>query len=107
MPQKFFPIQIFGYVQKSVDFHCRRTLSAGTASASSRNPLCGVFRHVLFPLESPPSVPINEGRALHDVESFKRQHTQQVEDARILREDMLSVGLVIAVPKSSMRPRRA
>ena len=24
-------------------------LSAGTASASSRKPLCGVFRHVLFP----------------------------------------------------------
>src|SRR5699024_6856193 len=48
-----------GCVQQTVDFHCRRTLSAGTASASSRNPLCGVFRLVLFPLESPPSIAIN------------------------------------------------
>src|SRR5690625_1805110 len=30
-------------------FRCVPLLSAGTASASSRNPLCGVFRHVLFP----------------------------------------------------------
>jgi len=30
-------------------FRCGPLLSAGTASASSRNPLCGVFRHVLFP----------------------------------------------------------
>jgi len=28
-------------------FRCGPLLSAGTASASSRNPLCGVFRHVL------------------------------------------------------------
>src|SRR5690625_2255797 len=35
-----------GCVQQTVDFHCRRTLSAGTASATSRNPLCGVFRLV-------------------------------------------------------------
>src|SRR5699024_391711 len=33
-------------------FRCGPLLSAGTASASSRNPLCGVFRHVLFPQES-------------------------------------------------------
>src|SRR5699024_318471 len=30
-------------------------LSAGTALASSRKPLCGVFGHALFPQESPPS----------------------------------------------------
>src|SRR5690625_4933559 len=30
-------------------FRCGPLLSADTASASSRNPLCGVFRHVLFP----------------------------------------------------------
>src|SRR5699024_8310497 len=30
-----------------VVFRCGPLLSAGTASASSRNPLCGVFRHVL------------------------------------------------------------
>jgi len=29
-----------------------KLLSAGTASASSRKPLCGVFGHVLFPQES-------------------------------------------------------
>src|SRR5699024_12589212 len=28
-------------------FRCGPLLSAGTASASSRNPLCGGFRHVL------------------------------------------------------------
>jgi len=33
-------------------FRCGPLLSAGTASASSRNPLCGGFRHVLFPQES-------------------------------------------------------
>src|SRR5699024_1464595 len=33
-------------------FRCGPLLAAGTASASSRNPLCGVFRHVLFPQES-------------------------------------------------------
>src|SRR5699024_8918582 len=33
-------------------FRCGPLLSAGTASASSRNPLCVVFRHVLFPQES-------------------------------------------------------
>src|SRR5699024_2217258 len=33
-------------------FRCGPLLSAGTASASSRSPLCGVFRHVLFPQES-------------------------------------------------------
>src|SRR5699024_6871391 len=40
------------------DFHCRRTLSAGTASASSlaKFARCGVFGHVLFPQESPPYV---------------------------------------------------
>src|SRR5699024_11748946 len=38
--------------------HCRRTLSAGTASASSlaKFARCGVFGHVLFPQESPPYV---------------------------------------------------
>src|SRR5699024_12388732 len=56
-------------------------------SRPSLEQLCGVFRHVLFPLESPPSVPINEGSALHDVESFKRQRTQQLEYARLLREE--------------------
>src|SRR5699024_11014459 len=35
-----------------VVFRCGPLLSAGTASASSRSPLCGVFRHVLFPQES-------------------------------------------------------
>src|SRR5690625_4575102 len=30
-------------------FRCGSLLSAGTASASSRNPLCGVFRKPLFP----------------------------------------------------------
>src|SRR5699024_11095092 len=33
-------------------FRCGPLLSAGTASASSRNTLCGGFRHVLFPQES-------------------------------------------------------
>src|SRR5699024_4311785 len=34
---------------RRVVFRCGPMLSAGTASASSRKPLCGVFRHVLFP----------------------------------------------------------
>src|SRR5690625_7548581 len=38
-----------------------RMLSAGTASASSRNPLSGVFRDVLFPQEPPPSSHADEG----------------------------------------------
>src|SRR5690625_1228958 len=41
------PRRMCGFV-----FRCGPLLSAGTASASSRNPLCGVFRHVLFPQES-------------------------------------------------------
>src|SRR5699024_12479520 len=56
-------------------------------SRPSLEQLCCVFRHVLCPLESPPSVPINEGSALHDVESFKRQRTRQLEYARLLREE--------------------
>src|SRR5699024_3988312 len=43
-------------------FHFRRTLSAGTASASSlvKNTLCGVRGLVLFPQESPPHVPARQ-----------------------------------------------
>src|SRR5699024_4757302 len=43
-------------------FHFRRTLSAGTASASSlvKNTLCGVRGLVLFPQESPPYVPARQ-----------------------------------------------
>src|SRR5690625_4755414 len=46
-------------------FHCGPLLSAGTASASSRNPLCGVFRHVLgLRLLAPPKtfIPAGQGR---------------------------------------------
>src|SRR5699024_12862215 len=75
-----------GYAQQTVDFHCRQTLSAGTASASSRNPLYGVFRHVLFPQESSPSVPINEA-ALSILFLPWYPPTQQMEYARLLWED--------------------
>ena|SRR5690625_2113536 len=37
---------------RTVVFRCGPLRSAGTAPASSRSPLCGVFRHVLFPQES-------------------------------------------------------
>src|SRR5690625_380618 len=100
-PQKFFPhlqpvckAEQFVYVLKTVDFHCRRTLSlynstrstsvqedrfhsvyfaAGMARASSFATLtvgsqgswdCTIVRPtedlLLFPQESPPSVPINK-----------------------------------------------
>src|SRR5690625_3804967 len=47
-PTLLFLISINCEVSACV-FRCGPLLSAGTASASSRNPLCGVFRHVLFP----------------------------------------------------------
>jgi len=40
-----------GY-RDQVGFRSGQLLSAGTASASSRKPLSGVFGHVLFPQES-------------------------------------------------------
>src|SRR5690625_2717166 len=46
--------------------------------------------------ESPPSVPINEGSVLHDVESFKRQ-----------RIPATGICETPAGGKASMRPRRA
>src|SRR5699024_1113429 len=47
-PQKIVVFHnIYKLRSKCIVFRCRPLLSAGTASASSRNPLCGVFRHVL------------------------------------------------------------
>src|SRR5690625_7056178 len=45
-PTLLFLISINCEVSACV-FRCGPLLSAGTASASSRSPLCGVFRHVL------------------------------------------------------------
>src|SRR5699024_1526035 len=56
-------------------FHFRRTLSAGTASASSlvKNTLCGVRGLVLFPQESPPCVPARQcSMLIRDVALVRR-----------------------------------
>src|SRR5690625_2094308 len=46
-------------------------------SRPSLEQICGVFRHVLFPLESPPSVPINrlEPDIVEDFEELLISHS--------------------------------
>src|SRR5690625_334935 len=110
-------------------------LSAGTAVASSRKPLCGVFGHVLFPQdkkcydsfciarrklvcifeESPPSL-TRTGKVIYErilchfiqlMNCIGKCYTSSPYTRRLLREQIFSVGRVSAVPKASMRPHSA
>src|SRR5690625_94147 len=68
-------------------FRCGPLLSAGTASASSRNPLCGVFRHVLFPQES--TVLRSKHHRNSESEIYRtvaKHHVSEGNTRRLLRE---------------------
>src|SRR5690625_5495883 len=85
-PTLLFLISINCEVSACV-FRCGPLLSAGTASASSRNPLCGVFRHVLFPQES--TVLRSKHHRNSESEIYRtvaKHHVSEGNTRRLLRE---------------------
>src|SRR5690625_988695 len=78
------PRRMCGFV-----FRCGPLLSAGTASASSRNPLCGVFRHVLFPQVSTvlrSKQTIVNVKASYTVLLLSKHHVSEGNTRRLQRE---------------------